>query len=288
MFQKQWDVLLVDDDPDMLRVSKLAMKNFKVYGIPLKIHECRSKLEAIQLLETQSELLPSLAVAFIDVVMETDEAGLELCRYIREAQQNYLTQIYVRTGQPGVAPERAVIERYDINGYFTKIETTEDKLYSLTYSGVRQYYWSTFALGTFIFLKLMTMAAGSRATLVATAQSMVESAFADPTNGQANGATQANLCYWLDDEAIASLGWSEREARVMRDQLSRHEGVELHPKGDKYVMDDQHRLLVKIAPQKGIAAAYFVATPTFRLPAFVVDMVYDELASFARLWAHST
>jgi CheY-like chemotaxis protein len=288
MFQQRWDVLLVDDDPDVLRVSKLAMKNFKVYGIPLKIHECRSKLEAVQLLEAQAELLPSLAVAFIDVVMETDEAGLELCRYIREAQQNYLTQIYIRTGQPGVAPERAVIERYDINGYFTKIETTEDKLYSLTYSGVRQYYWSAFALGTFIFLKLMATATGSRATLAATAQSMVESAFAVPANGQAAGTRKSNLCYWLDDQIIASLGWSESEAQQAREQLNRLEGVKLHPKGDKYVMDDRHRLLVKIAPQKGVAEAYFVATPTFRLPAFVVDMVYDELASFARLWAHST
>jgi hypothetical protein len=41
-----------------------------------------------------------------------------------------MTTIYVRTGQPGLAPERDVIDRYDINGYFSKAETTEDKLYS--------------------------------------------------------------------------------------------------------------------------------------------------------------
>ena len=36
MFFKHWPVLLVDDEPDVLTVSKLAMKNFEVYGLPLK------------------------------------------------------------------------------------------------------------------------------------------------------------------------------------------------------------------------------------------------------------
>jgi len=44
----------------------------------------------------------------IDVVMETDTAGLELCQYIREKMKNQLTRIYIRTGQPGIAPERTV------------------------------------------------------------------------------------------------------------------------------------------------------------------------------------
>ena len=80
-----------------------------------------------------------MAVAFIDVVMETDTAGLELCQFIRETQRNRVTTLYIRTGQPGVAPERSVIDRYDISGYFTKVELTEDKLYSLVKAGARQY-----------------------------------------------------------------------------------------------------------------------------------------------------
>jgi CheY-like chemotaxis protein len=132
VFNKAWEVLLVDDDPDVLAVSKLAMKSFTVYGIPLEIHSCTSKAEAIELFNTKQDLMPTLAVAFIDVVMETDEAGLELCQYIREELKNRIVQLFVRTGQPGIAPERAVIDRYDINGYFSKVETTADKLYSLT------------------------------------------------------------------------------------------------------------------------------------------------------------
>ena len=140
MFVKHWNVLVVDDEPDVLAVSRLAMRDIEVDGTPIKLHTAASKAEAITLLNTTlaTGSGPSLAVAFIDVVMETDEAGLELCRYIRETLRNSLSQLYIRTGQPGVTPERSVIDRYDINGYFTKAEATEDKLYSLVKAGVRQ------------------------------------------------------------------------------------------------------------------------------------------------------
>ena len=163
MFFKEWPILIVDDEPNVLRVSELAMRNWVVYGSPLKIHTALSKAEAIDLLSTklarQTEGIGLLAVAFIDVVMETDTAGLELCAHIREAMNNKLTQIYVRTGQPGIAPERSVIDRYDINGYFTKVEATEDKLYTLVKSGVRQFYFMMSSLGLYTLLN-MAIAAG--------------------------------------------------------------------------------------------------------------------------------
>ena len=148
MFFKEWIILLVDDEPDVLGVSKLAMKNFDVYGLPLKIYTAASKADAIRLLNDNAEVACSLAVAFLDVVMENDKAGLELCDYIRNDSGNKLTQIFIRTGQPGLAPEREVVDKYDINGYFTKVEATEDKLYSLVKSAVRQYLSSGMALAS--------------------------------------------------------------------------------------------------------------------------------------------
>ena len=84
MFQKEWEVLIVDDDPDVLAVSRLALRGVKVWGVPLKLHCCASMAEAIALCNTKADFLPSLAVALVDVVMETDSAGLDLCRYVRE------------------------------------------------------------------------------------------------------------------------------------------------------------------------------------------------------------
>ncbi len=45
----------------------------------------------------------------------------------------------MRTGQAGLAPERDVIDNYDIAGYFSKTEMTQNKLYSVIKSSVRQY-----------------------------------------------------------------------------------------------------------------------------------------------------
>ena len=105
MFLKEWEVLLVDYDPDVLTISKLAMRRFEVYGLPLRLHTATTKAEAVQILDHARQLFPAIVVAFIDVVMETDTAGLELCHYIRETQHNKLMQLFIRTGQPGVAPE---------------------------------------------------------------------------------------------------------------------------------------------------------------------------------------
>src|SRR5262249_50707618 len=144
------------------------MRSFTVYDIPLKIHTCTSKAEAIEFLNTKQALMPTLAVAFIDVVMETDEAGLELCQYIREVLKNRVVQLYVRTGQPGVAPERAVIDRYDINGYFSKVELTEDKLYSLVKAAVRQFDFTDTALAAFQLVTHAIAHSDSWDTLVGT------------------------------------------------------------------------------------------------------------------------
>ena len=150
MFEKEIPVLLVDDDPDVIAVSKLAMRNFEVFGLPITLYTAASKAEAIELLESrfalQAQTGAKLNVAFVDVVMETDTAGLELCDYIRNTMHNKFIQLYVRTGQPGVAPERSVIDQYDINGYFSKAEATEDKLYTLVKSGVRQAYFTGLSL----------------------------------------------------------------------------------------------------------------------------------------------
>src|SRR5690348_9910958 len=122
MFSKEFEVLIVDDDEDVLQVSKLALKNALVHGVPLKIFTARSKDEALEILNTKLLLKDGnnvLQVALIDIVMETDTAGLDLIRAIRAADINNYSQIYVRTGQPGLAPEREIMDRYEINGYFT-------------------------------------------------------------------------------------------------------------------------------------------------------------------------
>ena len=50
MFQHSYPVLLVDDDPDVLSVSKLALRSMTVFGVPLDVSAASSKAEAIEML----------------------------------------------------------------------------------------------------------------------------------------------------------------------------------------------------------------------------------------------
>ncbi len=80
-----------------------------------------------------------MAVVLLDVVMESDGAGLDLVEYIRKELGNDTVRIILRTGQPGQAPERQVIVDYDINDYKAKTELTGDKLFTSLTAALRSH-----------------------------------------------------------------------------------------------------------------------------------------------------
>lgn len=121
-----WKLLVVDDEPDIRRLTTLNLTGFEFAGRPLQLLEAASAAEARQLLAEH----PDLALALIDVVMESDDAGLKLVEYIRKTLGNRLIRLVIRTGQPGVAPERFVIDHFDIDDYKDKTELTAQKLYT--------------------------------------------------------------------------------------------------------------------------------------------------------------
>jgi len=69
--------------------------------------------------------------------METDSAGLDLIRWVREERGLTAVRIILRTGQPGQAHERDVVLRYDINDYKAKTEMTAQKLLTATVARLR-------------------------------------------------------------------------------------------------------------------------------------------------------
>jgi len=80
-----------------------------------------------------------IALALIDVVMETDDAGLRLVEYIRSELNNRMIRLVIRTGQPGVAPERFVIDNFDIDDYKDKTELTVQRLYTTVRTSLKSY-----------------------------------------------------------------------------------------------------------------------------------------------------
>lgn len=136
-------MLVVDDEPEMSSITRLALSDFSYLGRPIEFLIAYSDAHARELLAqhagTQAQGDSNIALAYIDVVMERDTAGLDLVNHIRNDLGNREMRIVLRTGQPGVAPERKVIRDFDINEYMNKTHATADKMYSCTLAALRAY-----------------------------------------------------------------------------------------------------------------------------------------------------
>jgi response regulator RpfG family c-di-GMP phosphodiesterase len=130
-----WKVLLVDDEPEVHEVTRLVLGNFRFEDRPLDILSAMTAEEAKEHLAENGDI----AVILLDVVMESDQAGLKLVDYIRNEMGNKNVRIVLRTGQPGQAPEHEVIIKYDINDYKEKTELTSQKLATTLFASLRSY-----------------------------------------------------------------------------------------------------------------------------------------------------
>jgi CheY-like chemotaxis protein len=130
-----WKVLIADDDQIIHDVTTLALKRFIFHNKPISFYHAYSGIEAGEMLRQN----PDTAVILMDVVMESDDAGLQAARYIREELNNPFVRIIIRTGLPDAAPEENVIRDYDINDYKSKNELTIQKLKTSMYTSLRMY-----------------------------------------------------------------------------------------------------------------------------------------------------
>ncbi len=130
-----WKIIIADDQEEIHSVTKLVLTEYTFKGRALKLFSAYSGKETKQLITEN----PDTAFILLDVVMETDDAGLNVVRYIREDLKNNIVQIVLNTGQPGQAPEHEVITRYDINDYKSKTEFSARKLITCITASLRAY-----------------------------------------------------------------------------------------------------------------------------------------------------
>jgi diguanylate cyclase len=133
--QGVWRVMIIDDDEDVHSTTTFALGNLDMQHRPLEFVHAYSAGQARELLKHEKEI----AVILLDVVMEQDDAGLHLVRYIRETLKLADVRIILRTGQPGYAPEIDAIRDFDINDYKTKSELTRIKLFTTVTAAIRSY-----------------------------------------------------------------------------------------------------------------------------------------------------
>ncbi len=130
-----WRILIVDDEADVHEATRLALRDLVIEGCRLAFLHAYSAGEAYAILAQDSEV----AVILLDVVMESEGAGLQLVKQIRTDLGHQAIRIILRTGQPGYAPEIDTIRAYDINDYKTKSELTQVRLFTSLTVAIRSY-----------------------------------------------------------------------------------------------------------------------------------------------------
>lgn len=133
--ESSWKVLIVDDEIEIHDITKLALKEFIFENKSIKFFSAYSGKEAKEIIKNNDDI----ALILLDVVMETEEAGLAVVKYIRDILNNKIVRIILRTGQPGQTPEDVVIVNYDINDYKSKTELTNKKLFTTVVTALRSF-----------------------------------------------------------------------------------------------------------------------------------------------------
>jgi len=131
----RWKILIVDDEKDVHQATDFALRSFMFLGQPIELLHAHSGIEGMAFFQKHDDI----AIAIIDVVMETPRAGLDLVNYIRKVLCNYKTRLVIRTGQPGNVPEIDAVVDYDIDDYHDKNNITVHTLRTLIHGRLRAY-----------------------------------------------------------------------------------------------------------------------------------------------------
>ena len=134
-----WKILIVDDEADVHSVTSYMLAGQTFQNRSFSFLHAYNGEEARKILAAEEDI----AIILLDVVMETDDSGLKLVRYIREDLKNLAIRIILRTGQPGKAPATKVILEYDIDDYKEKTELTLEKMLVTIISALRCYSFIT-------------------------------------------------------------------------------------------------------------------------------------------------
>jgi len=130
-----WKILIVDDVSGVHSITKTVLKNLIYENRRLEFLSAYNHKEAEVLLQSHNDI----ALILLDVVMEEEDSGLKLVRFVRDDLGNPQVRIIIRTGHPGKAPPQKIIIDYDINDYEVKTDLTSLKLYTTVLASLRDY-----------------------------------------------------------------------------------------------------------------------------------------------------
>lgn len=89
-------ILTVDDDINFQRSTAFALSTLTILGAKIELTQAFSYAEACQMVANEDDF----AIALVDVVMETEDAGLRLVRGIRKCSETRKSALFCSQGNP--------------------------------------------------------------------------------------------------------------------------------------------------------------------------------------------
>lgn len=131
----RWKIAVIDDEPDVFAVVEMTLDGVQICGQDVELIHAPSAADGLALFKAEEDI----ALAFVDVVMESDTAGLDLVRTLRRELYLWRPRLIMLTGQQVLAPERETVLSYDLDGYLDKPTVTDSRLFTAAYAGIRAY-----------------------------------------------------------------------------------------------------------------------------------------------------
>ncbi len=129
------EILLVDNDISLHEIISNTIDGIKVFNKKVKILHAKNALEAKELIKKNSDI----SIAFIDVAMETPDAGLMLVNYIRHTLNNENMRIIIIDSEDSPIPTDEILEHYDINDYKDRECIESQRLFNTVRIAIKQY-----------------------------------------------------------------------------------------------------------------------------------------------------
>jgi CheY-like chemotaxis protein len=130
-----WKVLIADDEHGVHMVTRLTLGHAIVHDRPLRFLHAYSGRQAVEILAQQRDI----ALVLMDMVMESDDAGLQALRRIRGSLHNDHTRIVIRTGHADPSQRREAVRHYGISAFKDKTELTAPAMYALVHASLEHY-----------------------------------------------------------------------------------------------------------------------------------------------------
>lgn len=130
-----WKVLVIDDEPDVIEITAMVFDGISFEGLPVEVLRADSGRAGMAMFDRH----PDIAVAYIDVVMETERAGLDVVEHVRKRLGNRLSRLVLRTGNPGLAAREEIVRHLDIDDYRDKTELTAERLETSLITSLRTF-----------------------------------------------------------------------------------------------------------------------------------------------------